>query len=144
MSEMLANQYFLTRKYCEAQAELESTLSKYPANKSIKKKLIICYVVNKDLRKAFDLFSELVNEDADFIINTDTILDDCPCPEIIYEIENTAVYANEEEKTIALGILWLYCDVNYSISHLKLTGYKDERINQIIKLLSTKTKITQR
>ena len=144
MSEMLGNQYFLSRKFCEAINELEETLRKYPTNKSAKKKLIICYVKTGKIFTALELFEEFISEDVDFIINTDPILDDCPCPEIIYEIENTVAYQDEKEKAVALGILWLYCDLDSSINHFNLVSAKDIRIQKIIRLLKTKTKQIQR
>ncbi len=144
MSEMLGNQYFLSRKFCEAINELEETLRKYPANKSAKKKLIICYVKTGKIFTALELFEELISEDVDFIINTDPILDDCPCPEIIYEVENTAVYTNDQEQAIALGILWLYCDIKFSLNHFILLSLSDKRFEKIVELLRTKTKQTQR
>src|SRR5574340_573758 len=98
MSEMLGNQYFLSRKYCEALRELEESLLKNPSNKSIKKKLIICYVMAGKVYTALELFEQLITEDIYFIINTDPILDDCPCPEIIYEIENSSVYVDVKER----------------------------------------------
>lgn len=144
MSEMLGNQYFLSRKYSEAINELEETLQKYPTNKSAKKKLIICYVKTGKIFTALGLFEELVMEDVDCIINTDPILDDCPCPEIIYEIENMVAYQDENEKAVALGMLWLYCDLDSSINHFEIIAGKNERIEKIIRLLKTKTKQIQR
>ncbi|MBI3123298.1 MAG: tetratricopeptide repeat protein [Ignavibacteriales bacterium] len=144
MSEMLGNQYFLTRKYHEALSELETSLKKNPTSKPIRKKLIICYVKTGKLYTALEIFEKLIVEDVYCIINTDPILDDCPCPEIIYELENASSYFDEKEKSIALGILWLYCDIKHSLNHFILLSLKDKRFEKIVELLRTKTKQTQR
>lgn len=136
MSEMLGNQYFLTRKYYEAISELEASFFKDPSNKSIKKKLIICYLKTGKVYIALDLFEQLITEDAHFIINTDPILDNCPCPEIIYELENSFCCENEIEKEIGLGILWLYCDIKQSINHFRSLSHKDKRFETILQILN--------
>ena len=144
MSEMLGNQYFLSRKYCEAIRELEDSLIKDPSNKSIKKKLIVCNVKTGRVKTALELFEQLIIEDAYFIINTDPILDDCPCPEIIYEIENSSVYVEEKEKEISLGILWLYCDIKHSIKHFTLLSLNDRRFELIVKILKANKQYIKR
>jgi len=78
MSEMLGNQYFMARNYFAALSELEKVFEKNPTNKSLKRKLIICYTQTNDLEKALILFNELVEEDIEFIIEADAIKDDCP------------------------------------------------------------------
>jgi hypothetical protein len=117
MNEMLGNQFFMVRRYCDALKEFEETYRKNPTIKSVRKKLIICYIKTNRVKEAFNLFIELVFEDLEFIINTDPILDDCPCPDIIYEIENSIETDNQDEKTLALGMLWLFCDKNKSIKY---------------------------
>lgn len=126
MSEMLGNQYFLARKFCEALTELEEALNRDPLNKSIRKKLIICYIKTNQLDKAVTHFIHLIKEDVHFIINTDPILDDCPCPEIIYELENTLETKDAIERNIALGMLWLYCDLSISIKYFLELPPSDE------------------
>ena len=55
MHEMLASHYFITRKYDMAALELEKAMSDNPASKSIKKKIIICYIQAKQI-KSFRYF----------------------------------------------------------------------------------------
>lgn len=135
MSEMLGNHYFLIRKYCEALEELESALAIDPFNKSIRKKLIICFICTGKVFTAYQLFENLAYEDIDFIINTDPILDDCPCPEIIYELENSDKNLAEVDKLLALGILWLYCDVKESYDRFCLLSKNDKRYEKIQEIL---------
>ncbi|GJQ61699.1 MAG: hypothetical protein SCALA702_07520 [Melioribacteraceae bacterium] len=120
MSEMLGNQYFMARKYELAEPVLESCLRKYPDNKSIKKKLIVCYTQTGKIEQALPTFLSLIKDDIEFIINTDPIDDDCPCPELIYDLENSD---NSKDELMfeyeKLGILWLYCDVNKSFFYFK-------------------------
>jgi tetratricopeptide (TPR) repeat protein len=133
MSEMLGNQYFLARKYDLAAIELGSALVKDPENKGIRRKLIICHVQKGKINRAFDLFVSLVEEDIAFIVNSDPTHDDCPCNELIYDLETQ--YANNENSlnyNLRLGMLWLYCDVKKAIQCFQ-TCQKLEPGNQIYK-----------
>jgi tetratricopeptide (TPR) repeat protein len=111
MSEMLANYHFIVRNYCNAIPELEEELQKNPFSKPIKKKLIICYTQTNKLQQAIKLFIQLIEEDINFIIETDQQYEDCPCPDLIAMIENETIpRANILNRYLELGILWLYCD----------------------------------
>lgn len=114
MSEMLGNQYFMARKYTDALAELEPCLAEDPQNKSIKRKLVICYTQTGKNQKAMDLFIELVDQDIEFILTADPIKDDCPCNELVENLEKQNLPENGEFYTLS-GILWLYCDLQSSI-----------------------------
>lgn len=111
MSEMLGNQYFLSRNFSKAKEAYEKVLLSDPNNDFIKKRLIICYTQVGEINKALELFYEIVKKDVDFIINTDILADDCPCPELISKYGN--IKANSEcsrDSRIMLGILWLFCN----------------------------------
>lgn len=142
MNEMLGNYYFLVRNFISAKSIFERILEKDPINKSIKKKLTICYITSGEIDKALELFLIQIKDDIDFIINTDIKADDCPCPELISEIENQEkLFKNEIEKTIALGILWLYCSLEKSTEYFKraeLTNPKEERFMEITSILVNK------
>jgi pentatricopeptide repeat protein len=120
MSEMLANQYFLVRRFPEAETAFKNVLLTNPGNKSARKKLIICYLHNGHVRHALEMFYQLIKEDISFIINTDIIADDCPCPELIEKFEklNKPKYSYINNLEI-LGMLWLYCDINKSIVYFE-------------------------
>jgi tetratricopeptide (TPR) repeat protein len=62
-SEMLGNKYFLARNYENAAMNFQHTLQIDPINKSVKKKLIICYTQIGNIQKAFENFYQLVKED---------------------------------------------------------------------------------
>jgi tetratricopeptide (TPR) repeat protein len=120
MREMLGNQYFLARNYPAAQIEFEEAFLKQPGNISIKKKLVICYTQTGKLKEAIKLFSELVNENIEFIINTDPALDDCPCPELIDKIEKHNHQTESSfDHLLTLAIIWLYCDENKSLEYFQ-------------------------
>lgn len=142
MSEMLANHYFLVRNFNSAKSIYERILGKDLANKSITKKLIVCYVTTGEIGKALDFFLPLIQADIDFIINTKTDSEDCPCPEIISEIENQEkLFKNEVEKAAALGMMWLYCSLEKSIEFFKKAEVKnpdDNRIKEINSILINK------
>lgn len=117
---MLGNQFFMVRNYPAAQKELEEVILKDPRNICVKKKLVICYTQTGKLKEAIKLFAELVNENIEFIINTDPALDDCPCQELIEKIEN---YNHQDETSynnlLVLAIIWLYCDKIKSLEYFK-------------------------
>ena len=142
MSEMLANHYFMIRDFAKAVHTYECLTIKPGISKAIRKKMIICYVRTFQIEKAFAEFNKLVEEDISFIIQTDLNSDDCPCPDIIAEIERDEIeYKNKYEKLVALGILWLYCDKKESLSHF-IKAYQidqnDIRLHKIILLLNYK------
>lgn len=119
MREMLANHYFYSRNYLAAEKELEIALALNPACKAIKKKMIICSIQTQNINNALRLFSELVEEDIYFITNTDITKDYCPCPQLIYEYENSSIVTDENRKNLILGMLWLYCDIRVSIDYFE-------------------------
>lgn len=105
----------MARNYSAAQKEFEEVLSKYPQNRSAKKKLIVCYTQTGKVREAFNYFKEFVEKDIEFIVKTDPIKDDCPCPELIDKLEpkiNDVV--DSFDYNLIMGIIWLYCDINHS------------------------------
>ena len=120
MSEMLGNQYFLARKYDLAIETFKKVLIKEPENNKVLCKLVICYTQTGKIQKALEIFTSLLKEDIDIIINRDPIKDDCPCPEIVYELE-AQVAENQDSLDFFLvsGMLWLYCDLNKSLQYFK-------------------------
>ena len=141
---MLGNYHFLNRNYSLALSELENSFLKTPADKSTRKKLIVCYTQTRNLNKALDLFLELLKEDADCIINTKPEEECCPCPELVSELESSKIErTNQYELFLELGILWLYCDIKSSVSYFEKAyqiNTSDTRLTQIIQILNSKTK----
>ena len=138
MSEMLANQYFMARKYKDAYPLLEDALSLNPKSKGIKRKLIICYTQTNLLNKALDMFLDLIKEDIRFVTEADPINDDCPCPELV---GNDFIDVDPEETysyNLAYGIIWLYCDIHQSLEHfVNLCSQRKniDKINCVINIL---------
>jgi len=152
MEEMLANQYFMMRKYNLAAKELEQTFH-VTHNKKLAKKLIICYTQINKPREALDLFLSIISTDIELIIDTDPQADDCPCPVLVSNIEDDIVtYENEFTKFYVLGILLLYCKRDASIKYfekakqLNPSESKIERILETLKknILNTSNKQTQK
>ncbi len=141
---MLGNKYFLARNYEDAAINFHHTLQSDPINKSIKKKLIICYTQMGQIQKAFESFYTLVKEDIDFIINTDIVADDCPCPELIAKYGGILPYENDSyDLRIMIGMLWLFCDTKKSLDFFKavLSEYPgDNRIKEVITIIEEKIK----
>ncbi len=120
----------------------KDALNNDPLSKPIRKKLIICYSQIGEIQKALSIFYNLILEDIDCIINTDPVGDDCPCPELV--IHYGAVLPYEENSTdlkIMLGMLWLYCDVNKSLSFFKSAAKmkpEDKRIKPVCSIIGNR------
>lgn len=141
MSEMLGNQYFLARKYTLAEIELGNALANDPENKGIRRKLIICHVQKGNIERAFKLFVSLVEDDIGFIANSDPNLDDCPCPELVYDLEaQIGSDTNSLDYNLRLGMLWLYCDIKKSIHYFEMCqklSFGNSMIKKILSRLKT-------
>jgi pentatricopeptide repeat protein len=116
MSEMLGNQYFMARNYAEAEHELEPLLNNVDDARSLSRKLIICYTQTGKLEKALSLFNELITEDIEFVLEADPVKDDCPCTELVDNIEKIE-RENSIDYLVLTGILWLYCDYKKSLHY---------------------------
>lgn len=142
MSEMLGNQYFLSRNFSKAKEAYENVLQVEPQNDFVKKRLIICYTQTGEILKAFDLFYELVKKDIEIITSTDLVADDCPCPELISKYEN--VKPNGEcsrDAKLMLGMLWLFCNAQTSFEFFNTLAKEeksDKRINEIRNIIQEK------
>lgn len=142
VSEMLGNQYFLAKKYASAASNFIQTLLENPQNKSVRKKLIICYTQTGDINKALDVFMELIKEDMDFVTNTDLKEDACPCPELIVKYGTVLPYENNStDLRIMLSILWLYCDAEKSYEFFKSLldeNIENEKISSVVEILENR------
>ena len=139
MHEMLANQYFLSRNWSAAAQELEIVHIQHPGSKTSKKKLIICYIELRMFQKALKLFYELVNEDIDFIMNTNLVKECCPCPDLIFKYEND-MRIDDYDKTLSLSMLWLYCDIRKSLHYfqkLEKDYAVNNSLNELIQCIKT-------
>lgn len=135
MSEMLGNQYFLTRRYSDACIELEAEIHKNPLNKSVLKKLIICYLQTSQLEKAVHSFNFLIQEDIHSILDTDPIRDDCPCPDIIHKMDQEITGYHNDDGLIKLGILWLYCNIEESLNYFEKVSPQSEYYNLVDRII---------
>lgn len=134
MSEMLGNQYFLSRNYQLAQKEFENSLKNDPNNLFVQKKLILCYAKHLALDKALSILIPLLSRAPDIITETDLVKDDCPCKELIEGFQNSE-YLNLEKTKVILGVLWLYCDVQKALEifdNIPESSSYNESINKII------------
>ena len=67
-----------------------------------------------------EIFLGLIKEDIDFIINTDPIDDDCPCSELIFDMEKKLEEnVSSVDFQSILGMLSLYCDISKSIDYFQ-------------------------
>ena len=144
MDEMLGNQYFMARNYIGAATVFQDVLKEEPSNVNARKKLIISLTQIGKYTQAIDQFSIFIDDNIDEIIETDPVRDDCPCPELVNNLENLTKHGSESFTTYeTLGILWLYCDINKSINYFKKAAElkpHDEQVNTILKILDKKIK----
>lgn len=118
MCEMLANQYFLARRYAQACGVYEKVLKKRPKDNFIRRKLIICYTQIGEIKKALDVFISCLEDDIECITKIDPVAEDCPCPELVTDLEQKlANNLNSLDFHLMLGMLWLYCDIDKSIDY---------------------------
>jgi len=137
---MLGNQLFLARKYSQATENLELALEKDPQNLAIKHKLVICYTQIGQIDKALSIFISILRKNVDFIINTDPLDDDCPCPELVLELEKKLCENRDSlDYQLIMGMLWLYCSIEKSLQYfLKAQQImpQNQEVNSILKILN--------
>lgn len=145
---MLGNKYFLARNYENAAKNFQYTLQIDPVNKSVRKKLIICYTQIGQIQKAFESFYQLVKEDINFIIETDPVADDCPCDELTARYGNVLPYEDGSyDLKLMLAMLWLYCSAEKSLEFFKriiVENPGDSRIKEITSLIEGQIKPTNK
>lgn len=140
MKEMLGNQAFLARQYDEVIRYFEPFLEKGTITDKMKKKLIIAYCETGRVEKAFRLFTEVIITNPELICETHPILEDCPCPELVYDLEkNGNVAEKSAEYYLLLAMLWAYCNpaktIDYLETVLQLVPERKE-IKQLITVIS--------
>jgi tetratricopeptide (TPR) repeat protein len=147
MSEIQGNQYFLARNLTNAAKNLQYALVFDPLNKPVRKKLVICYLQIGETQKALNTFYNLIIEDIVCIINTDSVSDDCPCPELVTHYGTILPYQeNSTDLKIMLDMLWLSCDVQKSMSFFHSLideNIENEKISSIVKINDSRLKTKQ-
>jgi tetratricopeptide (TPR) repeat protein len=132
----------MARNYIDAASVFEDVLKKDPTNVNARKKLIISLTQIGKYTKAIDQFSNFICENIDEIINTDPVKDDCPCPELVQNLENLTKHGSESFTTYeTLGILWLYCDIQKSEEYFKKAAElkpNDETVHTILVIIDKK------
>jgi len=120
MSEMLGNQYFMAKKYKDALAVFEECVQEDKANKGLLKKMVVCYTQVGKIEKAAELLNRLMEEGWDFLLDSDMMEDNCPCKELNLNIEaKYDVIVKSFDYFLALGVLWVYCNIDESIVYFK-------------------------
>ncbi len=144
MTEMLGNQLFMARNYEGALSIFEQCEKEGKADKNMRRKMVVCYTQLGKIQKAAELLLALINEDLEFITTTDPVKDDCPCNELVREFETKLKISTESfDFLVALGILWLYCDMDKSVYYFqKATRLKSDNnvVNSILGKLQLESK----
>jgi hypothetical protein len=142
MSEMIGNFFFLNHSFDRAVPLLERVIADHPTYSKARKKLVIAYIETGRLNDAFQLYYEIITEDASIITSTKPEEEDCPCPTLIEAILTSGrTFDDPANRCLVLAIYSSYCCVHESLAYF--TRYvqsfpKDRRIAAIIKQLTEK------
>lgn len=118
---MLANNYFIVRDYAKAKETFLRLPEELRDDCRVMKKLILCEIFLSEPRKALDYLLVILRRDPEIIVKTDIDTEDCPCRDLIIELEERTGYSDGDERNVlSLAMLWLYCNVNRAIDYLNL------------------------
>ncbi|MBC8191321.1 MAG: hypothetical protein ISR88_07440 [Candidatus Marinimicrobia bacterium] len=136
MTEMLANYYLMNHKFEAAVAELEAALINCPNSLSIKRKLMLGYVITDRSDEALPLLSSMVEDDLPSLVGNFDSDEVCPFP-ILYEIITGSHKSarSAENLTKSLGIIWLFQDVPKSLIYLEQAYANDTKNTSLLKVI---------
>lgn len=140
MCEMLANQYFMTRKFEEALNIYKKIFTGEPSQINVQAKMIICLTVEGRLNDALYYLFDALNKNPDFFINKCFETQICPCKQLIEKAERDLLETNSYRKQLVLGILWSYCSFDKSLENFN-QAYSLEKDQEVSKLISILSKI---
>jgi hypothetical protein len=83
--------------------------------------MILCEIFLGESESALKHLLTILKENPDFIIKTDVDDEDCPCRDLICQLESRPGYSPENNSTIlSMSILWLYCSIEKSLYYLDM------------------------
>ncbi|MBT4504053.1 MAG: tetratricopeptide repeat protein [Gemmatimonadetes bacterium] len=117
MSEMLANQYFLSGSYERALPLLERFLLNSPDRAYLKNKLLICYLQTDQVDRALEFCLEILRTAPLDLVGSDPCTQRFPCLEQTLQrpggIPTTPLELNR------LAVINLFCKPETSLRHLR-------------------------
>ena len=130
MSEMLANQYFISERYFEALDEYSKLSEEMKNDPLIKNKMIVCATLNKNFELAMVLLKELIRSNLYRSDDKGIELKECPGCDAINKLEKkiTGEKGLENVKKMQLAILRCITDQTRSLEifeNLKDSIYAD-------------------
>jgi tetratricopeptide (TPR) repeat protein len=125
MSEMLANRYFASGRYEEAQAGLEAVLRRRPGHLGARKKLVMCYVQTGRLREALDLALGLMEDAPEAFAPAGPNAEDLPCRSVLGAFAERGRSLDPGSYHAGLGVLQLFCDAEVALSELDRAAEED-------------------
>ena len=134
MSEMLANNYFIVRNYVKAREVFLRLPESVRNSDAVKKKLVLCEIFLGNPLSALDYLLPLVVQNPGFIFKTDLELEDCPCRDLICELEQRPGFSQEDDFCLlSISILWLYCSLENSLHYLEMLTSLNEhpKVNEL-------------
>jgi tetratricopeptide (TPR) repeat protein len=137
MSEMLANQYFLTGHYERALPLLERFLSNSSDRAYLKNKLLICYLQTGQIDRGLEFCLEILRTAPLDLIDSDPCTQGFPCLEQTLERrdESTPMEMNR------LAMTYLFCRPEASLPYLRhsLEREPDQPlVHEILSLLESR------
>ncbi len=128
MSEMLANNYFIVRNYAKAKEIFLQLPDELRDECRVMKKLILCEIFLSEPYKALQYLLTILRRDPGIIVKTDIDTEDCPCRDLIIELEERTGYNNGDESNIlSLAMLWLYCNLERAVEYIDLIEDPDSK-----------------
>lgn len=119
MLEMLANNYFIIRNYAKAKEVFLQLPESLREDSRVLKKLVLCEIFLSRPYNALGYLLSILRRDPAIIVKTDIDTEDCPCRDLIIELEERTGYGEgDERKTLSLAMLWLYCDLDRAVKYL--------------------------
>jgi len=143
MSEMLANQYFLSGRYERALPLLEQFLLSSPDRAYLKNKLLICYLQMDQIDRALELCLEILRTAPFDLVGSDPCTQQFPCLEQTLQRPDgpptTPIELNR------LAVVYLFCRPEVSLVHLRNSLELDPEqtaISEILSLLEPHTRLS--
>jgi|GEM_PF-4181243 len=143
MSEMQANQYFISGRYSEALSEYSKLAATKENDVVVKEKMIISAALTENFALALSLLDEIVTNYSKFLDEINIDADTCFYNEIVKKLEMQKVQKKRdtEVKNMKIAILMFFPNQNKAMKYfkkLKDSSYAD-LINSFLKSINNLT-----
>lgn len=134
---MLANHYYLVKNHHYAGALFQEVIVNEPKNYEVKKKLMVCLLKEGIFYPAWNLYTEIIENEPLVILETIGRIHDCLCVDVLKEIQKIAnFHSTNWINLIELGILYSFNDAKKSVYCFKRASKLSPFKNEIENLIS--------